>query len=215
MYLQLASLADFKGRVVEVGSGRGGGASTLARCKCPKEYIGIDLNEGQIVSAQMHFGREGQCPLSFVQGDAENLPLPSNSVDVVLSVETSHTYPHFDKFVHEVYRVLHPGGAFHITDFRDPEELDTMIQDISHKFGPPAQLIDVSQRVAQALAEDLRPEGSRRKLASSLCPSFLMFACLQFIGETAMVNLQNKTKVYTMALFYKSLDAAHERQISP
>lgn len=214
LYLELANLAESKGRVLEVGSGRGGGAQIIAKCKCPSEYIGVDLSAKQVMAAQAHFGRVGECPVSFIEGDAENLPLPKNSVDVVLSVETSHTYPHFTKFVREVYRVLRPGGTFHITDFRDPGEIDTMIGDISDIFGSPLKLVDISQRVAQALGEDLGPEGPRRKLAASLCPVFMIPACLQFIGETAMGNLRNKTKVYTMALFHKRSDAVDLEEVN-
>eukprot|EP00746_Dinoflagellata_sp_MGD_P004343 gnl/MRDRNA2_/MRDRNA2_108355_c0_seq1.p1 gnl/MRDRNA2_/MRDRNA2_108355_c0~~gnl/MRDRNA2_/MRDRNA2_108355_c0_seq1.p1 ORF type:complete len:288 (+),score=42.55 gnl/MRDRNA2_/MRDRNA2_108355_c0_seq1:128-991(+) len=204
LYLQLASLAEFKGRVLEVGSGRGGGASTVVRCMCPKEYTGVDLNAAQAMAAQKKFGQKGKCPLSFIEGDAENLPLSDDSMDVVMSVETSHTYPHFERFVHEVHRVLRPGGTFHITDFRGPAEMDKMIQDITDKFGAPVQKTDISNRVAEALKDDLRPEGARSKLVASLCPSFAMDACLHFIGTQAMVDLQNKTMIYTMALFRKS-----------
>ncbi len=60
--------------------------------------------------------------LDFVQGDAENLPFPDESFDVVLNVEASHAYPHFDRFLSEVQRVLRPGGHFLSTDFRDRDE---------------------------------------------------------------------------------------------
>jgi len=206
LYLELASLAEFKGSVLEIGSGRGGGASILARCKCPKEYIGLDLQAGQVAAAQQRFGQDGSCPLSFVEGDAENLQMSNNSIDVVLSVETSHTYPHFQQFVKEVHRVLRPGGTFHITDFRDPGDQEAMIRDISLVFGEPVSFKDISSRVAKALEKDTGVEGSRRKLVSRLCPSFMLSACLQFIGTDAMTRLNAKTKFYIMALFKKSSD---------
>merc|ERR1712051_412511 len=81
-------------------------------------------------------------------------------------------------------------------------------EDISKVFGTPTEFIDISPRVAQALAEDTRPGGGRRKLTDSLCPSFMMDFRLQFIGTSAMVDLRANNKTYAMALFQKNMDAA-------
>ena len=56
--------------------------------------------------------------LTFVQGDAENLPFPDATFDAVINVEASHCYPHFSRFLTEVARVLRPGGDFLYADFR-------------------------------------------------------------------------------------------------
>merc|ERR1740129_789625 len=79
-----------------------------------------------------------------------------------------------------------------------------MIDDISLHFGPPETFEDISSRVAAALEKDTGLDGARRKLASRLCPSFLMHACLQFIGADAMTRLRAGTKTYQMALFKKN-----------
>merc|ERR1719460_1375102 len=87
-------------------------AEALSKCFCPSLYVGVDLNALQVASATKRSGSSGPCPLSFVQGDAENLPFPDASFDIVVNVESSHTYPHFDRFVAEVRRVLRPNGRF-------------------------------------------------------------------------------------------------------
>ena len=56
--------------------------------------------------------------MDFIRGDAEDLPYPAESFDAVINVESSHFYPHFDRFLNEVKRVLRPGGAFLYTDVR-------------------------------------------------------------------------------------------------
>ncbi|BBZ13019.1 phthiotriol/phenolphthiotriol dimycocerosates methyltransferase [Mycobacterium branderi] len=102
-------------RVLEVGCGHGGGASYLTRALAPASYIGMDVNAAGIEFCR----RRHQVPgLDFVHGDAENLPFPPDSFDAVINVESSHCYPHFDRFLAEVSRVLRPGGKFLYTDLR-------------------------------------------------------------------------------------------------
>jgi fatty-acid O-methyltransferase len=102
-------------RVLEVGCGRGGGASYLTRALGPESYIGLDLNAAGIDFCR----RRHQLPgLAFVHGNAENIPLPPESVDAVINIESSHCYAHFDRFLGEVARVLRPGGMFLYADFR-------------------------------------------------------------------------------------------------
>jgi len=77
--------------------------------------VGLDLNPAGIEFCR----RRHQIPgLSFVQGNAENLPFGPESVDAVINVESSHCYPHFDQFLSEVSRVLRPGGVLLYTDVR-------------------------------------------------------------------------------------------------
>jgi ubiquinone/menaquinone biosynthesis C-methylase UbiE len=55
----------------------------------------------------------------FVHGDAENLPFPDESFDAVVTGDASHIYPHFERFLAEVTRVLRRGGHFLYADFRN------------------------------------------------------------------------------------------------
>jgi fatty-acid O-methyltransferase len=102
-------------RVLEVGCGHGGGASYLTRALSPESYVGLDVNDVGIDFCRRRHKVPG---LEFVHGDAESLPLPAESVDVVINIESAHCYPHFDRFVAEVARVLRPGGAFLHADVR-------------------------------------------------------------------------------------------------
>ena len=102
-------------RVLEVGCGHGGGASYLTRALDPASYVGLDMNRAGIEFCR----RRHQLPgLEFVQGDAQNLPFPRESFDAVINIESSHCYPHFDRFLGEVERVLRPGGVFLYADVR-------------------------------------------------------------------------------------------------
>src|ERR1700682_3519164 len=70
LYHHVAAAVDLKGKeVVEVGSGRGGGASYIARYLKPNSMRGIDLSDKAVDFCNTHYSTAG---LSFTQGDAEN-----------------------------------------------------------------------------------------------------------------------------------------------
>ena len=118
------SLADQ--RLLEVGSGRGGGLAHLAKTQADggeplSQAVGGDLCSQQIALCTKRFAGVAE-GLSYVQADAENLPFDDASFDVVLNVESSHCYPHIDRFLSEVRRVLARGGCFGIVDFRKVDD---------------------------------------------------------------------------------------------
>jgi ubiquinone/menaquinone biosynthesis C-methylase UbiE len=117
LYHQTATQADISGKkVLECSSGHGGGASYLTRTLKPASYTGLDFNSAGVDFCQKRHNVPG---LDFVHGDAENLPFPDESFDAVINFEASHIYPHFERFLSEVKRVLRPGGHFLYADFRN------------------------------------------------------------------------------------------------
>lgn len=115
--------------VVEVGSGRGSGASFVTRYYGPRSYIAVDGSRAHVaVSRELH----AVPGLEFRHGLSDALPLPDESCDVVLNVESSHSYSDVEGFFAEVDRVLRPGGTFVLTDalydkaqiFAYPEQLE-------------------------------------------------------------------------------------------
>ena len=114
LYHHVGTLVDLAGReVLEVGSGRGGGASYVKRYLGPASVVGVDLADQAVEFCRRTHRLEG---LRFVQGDAERLPFDDQQFDVVINVESSHCYPAVDAFFREVKRVLRPGGHFLYTD---------------------------------------------------------------------------------------------------
>ncbi len=117
LYHRVVSAADLAGReVLEVGSGRGGGASFVARYHRPARTTGADFSPQAVALCRKRHA--GVANLTFTVGDAEHLPFPDASFDAVLNVESSHCYGHVEKFFAEAARVLRPGGWFLYTDFR-------------------------------------------------------------------------------------------------
>src|SRR5436853_1108557 len=85
LYRHVATLAPLVGRdVLEVGSGRGGGASFVARYLKPRRMIGLDFSRQAVTFSNT---QHVIANLHFQKGDAEQLPFPDESFDSVINVE--------------------------------------------------------------------------------------------------------------------------------
>jgi len=121
LYDQLVGAIDLRGaRVLEVGCGRGGGCSYIARYLQPRSVLGVDFSENAIAFCKRVHSLPG---LSFQRGDAEALPFAAETFDVVLNVESSHCYGSIPAFLGQVFRVLKPGGYFLWADLGPDERL--------------------------------------------------------------------------------------------
>jgi ubiquinone/menaquinone biosynthesis C-methylase UbiE len=122
LYHRTATQTDLSDKkVLEISCGHGGGGAYLVRTCHPASYTGLDYNPDGVAFARKRYNLPG---LDFVHGNAESLPFPDESFDAVVNVEASHAYPHFDRFLPEVTRVLRPGGHFLYADFRGFLEYD-------------------------------------------------------------------------------------------
>lgn len=101
---------DFRGkRVCEVGCGNG---YLLSRYAAHGALVtGVDLTERGIELSRRRFELAG-LPGTFVQGNAEELPLDTASFDLVLSMGVLHHVPAIERAVAQIHRVVKPGGTF-------------------------------------------------------------------------------------------------------
>lgn len=99
-------------KLLDLGCGTGE-MIRLLREKHPQMMLwGLDLSPEMIRRA-----KEKQIPhADFCVGDAEFLPYPDQSFDVVLCMQSFHHYPNPEAVLEEVYRVLRPGGRFLLYD---------------------------------------------------------------------------------------------------
>lgn len=129
LYHHVASQIDLTDKkVLEVGSGRGGGASYVARYMNPSEIIGLDISESAVKNCNETYKIDN---LSFLAGDSEKLPFKDNYFDAVLNIESSHCYGSMSKFINEVIRVLKPGGYFLFCDLRKNTLVNEMMSSIN------------------------------------------------------------------------------------
>jgi SAM-dependent methyltransferase len=143
--------------VLEVGCGRGGGCSFIARYLRPHFICGVDFSRNAVKFCQER--HRLRC-LRFVVGDCENLPFPGGTFDAVVSVESSHCYPSFPRFLNEVRRVLRPGGTFHFADLRDG---DQAVGDLRNSLQGCGLAILEGEDITRHVLAALREDGERRQ----------------------------------------------------
>lgn len=120
-----ANLVGFAGigsgqRVLDVGTGTGVVAITAARLGA--HVCALDLTPELLEQAKEDAAIAGQQHIEWIEGDAENLPYPENSFDIVIS-QFGHMFaPRADRVVQEIHRVLKPEGLFAFASW-PPEHL--------------------------------------------------------------------------------------------
>ncbi len=162
--------------VLEVGSGRGGGASYIARYFKPKSYIGLDISGSIIDFCNRYYNVPG---LSFVRGIAENLPFEDKSFDVIVNVESARCYSSLDTFFNQVSRVLRDKGTFLFADMMSPKELPIIRKKLNKAGFTLLSETDITKNVAHGLNKD---SGRREDLIQDKVPGFLKKSFAQFAG---------------------------------
>ncbi|PPK92305.1 methyltransferase family protein [Kineococcus xinjiangensis] len=182
--------------VLEVGSGRGGGASYLSRYRGPRSVVGLDFSARAVALCARHRAGPG---LSFVHGDALALPFPDGSFDAVVNVESSHCYSSVPAFLSEVRRVLRPGGSLYWADLRPAGRVAALRRELAESGLALRRELDVSEEVLRAMRAD---NARKLGLIDAWIPRPFRSAIRPFAGVEGtqnFVGLQTGTTRYLSA----------------
>ena len=194
LYHFVTSHADIKDKnVLEVGSGRGGGASYIARYLSPSSITGVDISNEAVALCSEFYDVPN---LNFICADSESLPFPDNSFDVLVNVESSHCYGNMERFLSEVSRVVKPGGYFGWADLRAKD----MVKETEFAFEKSNLTCIYNKTITPEVINALDDiHDTKMKMINNHVPKFLRSAFTDFAGA-------KNSKIYNS---FKSGDAVY------
>lgn len=170
-----AAVADLREGETVLDLGSGGGIDVLLSAKrvgpTGKAY-GLDMTDEMLTLAEKNLAESGAENVKFLKGHIEEIPLPDNSVDVIISNCVINLSADKDQVLREAFRVLKPGGRFAVSDVVVEGELpDAVRADMEAYVGCVAgalELNDYLARLARAGFVDASAEPTRRYAFSDL-----------------------------------------------
>lgn len=156
------------GHILDLGCGTGKLFQRLGKLYPHLTGMGLDLSPQMIAEAKAKNKYSDR--LDFILGNAEEQPFPENSFDAVFNTISFLHYPHPEKVLAEVERVLKPNGKFYLADFAKGE----LLQGGSFPFSPGG---------LRFYSRDERKEMGKKVALITLAHHYLMFGVVLTIWQ--------------------------------
>jgi ubiquinone/menaquinone biosynthesis C-methylase UbiE len=111
------SPSDPSPTIVDLGSGPGQLAIELSRLRPQATIVSVDPSSEMLQIARENAGKAALANYEARLGTAEEMPLESDSVDLVVSQSSFHEWEDQQEGLAEIYRVLRPGGSLILKDY--------------------------------------------------------------------------------------------------
>lgn len=148
---RMVRLAGLRGAETVLDVATGGGHTARAFAPHVREVVASDLTPAMLNAAEQFLRSNGVTNVRFERADAEALPFPDATFDVVTCRVAPHHFADVQRFVQEATRVLKPDGRFILNDTIAPEDpaLDQFINAIE-KLRDPTHVRDYTASEWQA-----------------------------------------------------------------
>ncbi|HUF53144.1 MAG TPA: arsenite methyltransferase [Dehalococcoidia bacterium] len=125
----VADLAEGE-TVLDLGSGGGIDVLLSARRVGPEgKAYGLDMTDEMLELARENARKAGVANVEFLKGEMEEMPLPDNEIDVIISNCVVNLSPDKDRVLQEAFRVLKPGGRMAISDIVTHNDLPANVKE--------------------------------------------------------------------------------------
>lgn len=183
--------------VLDLGSGGGIDVLLSARRVGPTGFAyGLDMTDEMLALAEKNRAAAGATNVKFLKGNIEEIPLPDNSVDVIISNCVINLSGDKDAVIREAFRVLKPGGRFAVSDVVVEGELPEAVRtDVMAYVGCVAGALERSDYLAKLRAAgfvDASIEPTRRYTFADIEGTACCTANIDALSDQERSNLDGR-----------------------
>jgi arsenite methyltransferase len=193
------ALAELKAGETVLDLGSGGGIDVLLSAKRvgPTGFAyGLDMTDEMLALAEKNKADSGLTNVKFLKGHIEDIPLPDNTVDVIISNCVINLSGDKDKVLREAFRVLKPGGRFAVSDIVVDGRLpDAIRKDMMAYVGCVAGALDrgdYESKLGKAGFIDVSIEPTRRYTFADLEETSCGREAIEGLSDDEKQNLEGK-----------------------